>query len=253
MNPNLTRIKVKNVSKKFRATFRKRDTALAKILGLAGLGNECKDLEVLKNISFEVRAGDILGIIGRNGSGKSTLLRLIAGVYETTEGEIETHGRIVYLTGLNQGSMPKLTMRENIYLMGSVMGLGQKDIRAKFDEIVDFSGLKEFVDMKVYQFSTGMISRLNFSTIIHCVKHQDPDILLFDEVLSSGGDLSFQEKATQKMEGLIRGGATVLMVSHTEDVLVKNCEKIIWLDNGKIIQTGDPQTVFEKYREAIKK
>jgi ABC-type polysaccharide/polyol phosphate transport system ATPase subunit len=134
--------------------------------------------------------------------------------------------------------MPKLTMWENIYLMGSVMGLSQKDIKEKFNEIVEFSGLREFVDMKVYQFSTGMLTRLNFATVIHCVKHQNPDILLLDEVLSSGGDAKFQEQATKKMEELIKGGAAVVLVSHNEDNILKNCGKVIWLDNGRIIESG---------------
>lgn len=252
MNESVKRIEVENVSKKFRADFRKSDTALSRFVGIISGRTEKKDISVLQNISFSVSAGEVLGVIGKNGSGKSTLLRLIAEVYKPDSGKIKTKGKVVYLTGLNQGSMPKLTMRENIYLMGSVMGLSQKNIRERFNEIVEFSGLKEFVDMKVYQFSTGMLARLNFATVIHCVKHQNPDILLLDEVLSSGGDAKFQEQATQKMEELIKGGAAVILVSHNEETLIKNCEKIIWLDGGSIVSTGTPKDVFEKYLTAIK-
>ena len=209
--------------------------------------SEKKDIEVFENISFDVYAGEVLGIIGKNGCGKSTLLRLIAGVYESDSGEIKTNGRVVYLTGMSQGSSPKLTMRENIYLMGSVMGLSQGDIKKRFNEIVEFSGLRDFVDMKVYQFSTGMLSRLNFSIIIHCVKHQNPDILLLDEVLSAGGDIEFQEKATEKMEELIKGGATVILVSHSLDIINKYCDRAILLDKGKVVSSGIPTDVTNFY------
>jgi ABC-type polysaccharide/polyol phosphate transport system ATPase subunit len=249
----IKRIEVKNISKKFHADFRKSETALSGFVGLLSGRNEKREISVLDDVSFDVSAGEIIGIIGKNGSGKSTLLRLIAEVYQPDAGEIKTIGKVVYLTGVGQGSMPKLTMRENIYLMGAVMGLSQKDIDNRFDEIVDFSVLKEFVDMKVYQFSTGMLARLNFSTVIHCVKHQNPDVLLLDEVLSSGGDAKFQEQATQKMQELIKGGAAVILVSHNEDALIESCGKIIWLDSGRIKEAGNPKEVFDKYLGSIKK
>lgn len=131
--------------------------------------------------------------------------------------------------------------------MGSVMGLSQGDIKKRFNEIVEFSGLRDFVDMKVYQFSTGMLSRLNFSIIIHCVKHQNPDILLLDEVLSAGGDIEFQEKATEKMEELIKGGATVILVSHSLDIINKYCDRAILLDKGKVVSSGIPTDVTNFY------
>lgn len=252
MSEAIKRIEIKNVSKKFRADFRKSDTALSRFVGVTSGRTEKKEISVLDDISFDVSAGEVLGIIGKNGSGKSTLLRLIAEVYQPDLGEIKTNGKVVYLTGLNQGSMPKLTMYENIYLMGAVMGLSQKDIDDRFNDIVDFSGLKDFVDMRVFQFSTGMMARLNFSIVVHCVEHQNPDILLLDEILSSGGDADFQTKATQKMEELIKKGAAVVLVSHNEEVLNKNCQKVIWLDNGKIKETGNPKDVFEKYLNAMK-
>jgi len=249
----IIRIEVKNIYKKFNADFRNDKTALSGIVGVLSGGNVKKEISVLDDVSFSVAAGEIMGVIGRNGSGKSTLLRLIAGVYQPDSGEIKTNGKLVYLTGVSQGSMPKLTMRENIYLMGAVMGLTSREIDERFDEIVEFSGLREFVDMKVYQFSTGMIARLNFSTVIHCVKHQNPDILLLDEILSSGGDLRFQEKASQKMEELIKGGAAVIIVSHNEDDLLKHSDKVLWLDNSKIVAMGGPKEVFDKYILSIKK
>lgn len=252
MISSIRRISVKNVSKKFNADFRRRDTALAGLIGTLSGRNEKRELSVLNDISFEVSAGEILGIIGKNGSGKSTLLRLIAEVYQPDSGEIKTNGKVIYLTGVGQGSIPKLTMRENIFLMGSVMGLTQKDIKSRFEEIVDFSGLREFVDMKVYQFSTGMLARLNFSTVIHCVNHQKPDILLLDEVLSSGGDANFQEQAKQKMDELIKGGSAVILVSHNEESILQNCDKVIWLDQGKIKESGEPSQVFDKYLSSVR-
>ncbi|MDD4804174.1 MAG: ABC transporter ATP-binding protein [Candidatus Pacebacteria bacterium] len=244
---NEKRIEVKNVSKKFSADFRKREGALFNVINSLSGRSLKKEIEILKDISFDLYSGEILGVIGKNGSGKSTLLRLIAGVYEADSGKIETNGKILYLTGFGQGSAPKLTMRENIYLMGSVMGLGQRDIKKRFNEIIEFSGLKDFVDMKVYQFSTGMISRLNFSVIIHCLKHQNPEILLLDEVLSAGGDFEFQEKATNKMEELIKGGASVILVSHDLNTIKKYCNKTLFLDNGKIVETGDSESVIKTY------
>ena len=241
------RIEIKNVYKKFSVDFRKKEGALFRSISFLLKKNNKKEIEILKDISFDVYPGEILGIIGKNGSGKSTLLRLIAGVYEIDSGEIKTNGKVVYLTGFGQGSIPKLTMRENIYLMGSVLGLGQKDIKNKFNEIVEFSGLKDFVDMKIYQFSTGMISRLNFSVIINCLKYQNPEILLFDEVLSAGGDIEFQEKATAKMEEFIKGGASVILVSHSFDIIKKYCSKTLLLNNGRITKVGDPESVIQSY------
>lgn len=243
------RIEVKNISKTFRADFKKNEGALFRFVDFISGKMEKKEIEVLKNISFDVNAGEILGIIGRNGSGKSTLLRLIAGVYESDSGQIRTSGKVVYLTGTSQGSSPKLTMRENIYLMGSVMGLSKRDIRKRFKEIVEFSGLKDFVDMKVYQFSTGMVSRLNFSIVIHCVEHHNPDILLFDEVLSAGGDIDFQRKANEKIEDLIKRGGAVILVSHNLELLEKYCHGIALLENGNFHYYRDKTEALNKYKQ----
>ncbi|MFA6227374.1 MAG: ATP-binding cassette domain-containing protein [Candidatus Paceibacterota bacterium] len=245
----MKRIEVKNVSKIFHTSFKKDESALSHIINFIKGNRDKKDIVVLENISFDVNSGEILGIIGRNGSGKSTLLRLIAEVYEPNSGKIMTSGKVIYLTGLGQGTSSKLTMRENIYLMGSVMGLSQRDIKNKFEDIVAFSGLRDFVDMKVYQFSRGMISRLNFSTIIHCVRHHNPDILLLDEVLSGGGDIEFQEKAIEKMEELIKSGATVIMVSHGLNTIKEYCDKVIWLEKGKILKEGPPDDIAREYMQ----
>ncbi len=243
----IKRIEVQNISKSFSADCRSSIGALSTFINFVTFKKEKKDIVVADNISFDVYSGEVLGLIGKNGAGKSSLLRLIAEIYRPTSGKIKTHGSVVYLTGVEQGIVPRLTMRENIHLMGSVLGLSQKDIRKKFEDIVEFSGLRDHVDMKVYQFSTGMISRLNFSVMINCVNHHNPDVLLIDEVLSAGGDADFQEKATQKMEELIKGGAAVILVSHDVAVIKKYCNKVLWLDGGTIKESGSSDVIIELY------
>ncbi|MBU1135989.1 MAG: ABC transporter ATP-binding protein [Nanoarchaeota archaeon] len=244
-------IVVKNISKKFSIGFKRNDSFLAKILCFS-FGDEIKkELWALKNVSFDVNAGENLGIIGRNGSGKSTLLRVIAGVFPANEGEVETNGKLIYLTGFGQGLKPKLTMRENIYLIGSIMGLSQKDIKKRFNEIIEFSGLKNFLDVKVYKFSSGMIARLNFSIGIHCLKHSNPDILLFDEVFHSGGDIYFKKKIIEKMEEFLKGGTTVILVSHDLETIKKYCDKVLWLERGEVIKYGEPNEIVEAYEISV--
>lgn len=252
MDKKITRIIVRNVSKKFNLDSNRKESILFKLSKISSTPNK-NEIQVLKDISFEVKAGEIIGIIGKNGCGKSTLLRIIAEVYFPDSGEVKTDGKVTYLTAMGQGLIPKLTMRENIFLMGSIMGLSQEDIGKRFDEIVEFSGLKEFVDTKVYQFSTGMVTRLGFSVTIHCLKHQNPDIILLDEVFGSGGDINFHEKAIAKMEELIKGGATVILVSHSLDIIEKYCHRVILIDNGGIKKVGGPEEVIKSYEEMSKK
>ncbi|KKQ21835.1 MAG: hypothetical protein US35_C0016G0009 [Parcubacteria group bacterium GW2011_GWA2_37_10] len=243
-----TAIKLSNVSKKFKiGCHKEQKTALAGIISFFSGKEAKKDFLALKNVSFSVRSGENLGIVGRNGSGKSTLLRILAGVYEPSSGEVTTKGNIVCLMGLGQGLSHKLTMRENIYLMGSVLGLSQRDIKIKFADIVDFSGLEKFLDTKIYQFSSGMVIRLNFSVMIHCLHYSKPDILLLDEVFGSGGDIDFEEKAIKKMEEFITGGATVVLASHDLDIIKKYCDRVIWLNEGEIFGAGNPQEIIFKY------
>ncbi|MBS3075140.1 ABC transporter ATP-binding protein [Candidatus Pacearchaeota archaeon] len=251
MEEDKFRIIAENISKKFKRDFKKRDGILGKLLGFLDKGPYAC-FYALNDVSFNGKAGEVIGIIGRNASGKSTLLRILAGIYKPNNGNVKINGRTVYLGSFNPGLKTKLTMRENIYLTGSIMGLSQSDIKRKFDEIVDFSGLKDYVDARLYQFSTGMITRLNFSIMLFCVKHQNPDILLLDEIFSAGGDAEFREKAIKKMEELIKGGATVVLVSHDLAILEKYCDRLILLDNGKVIREGKPREVIEEYMDSIK-
>jgi ABC-type polysaccharide/polyol phosphate transport system ATPase subunit len=246
-----TRVELNNICKKFDIDFKSNDAALSRLIDFMSSKRKKRELNALKDISFKASAGETIGIIGDNGSGKSTLLRIIAEVYTPTSGVVRTNGNVVYLTTIGLGLMPKLTMRENIKLMGSIMGLSQKDIRDRFDEIVEFSGLKEFLDTKVYQFSSGMTGRLGFSATIHCISHRNPDILLLDEVLGGGvGDIDFQAKALKKMEELITGGATVIMVSHGLASIDNYCDNVIWLEKGEIVKIGNPKEVIKAYTES---
>lgn len=242
----IERIRVENVFKSFDLNFKKNEGALFRLVSLIKRSPKNK-IDVLKNISFKADAGEIVGIIGLNGSGKSTLLRVIAGVYTKDLGSIETVGKMVYLSGFGQALRPKLTMKENIFLIGSVMGLSQLDIRNKINDIIDFSGLRDFVGIKVYQFSSGMVARLNFSIGINCLKHHNPDILLLDEIFGSGGDIDFQIKAAKKMEEFITGGATVILVSHGLDLIEKYCHKVILLEKGSIMKMGNPKEIVSEY------
>lgn len=244
----MIRVKAENISKKFNVDFRSDSGALARLIKFLSQKRERQERIAIKNVSFTASSGEVVGIIGKNGAGKSTLLKLIAGIYQPTEGKIKTEGTFVYLTSLGLGFLPKLTMRENIYLAGSIMDLEQKEIKQKFKEIIDFSGLREFVDTKIYQFSTGMISRLSFSVTFFCIKHKNPDILLIDEVFGAGGDIDFEEKAQKKMEELIRGGAAVVLASHNLEIIEKYCNRSIWLDKGKIIKIGNPREVIGSYK-----
>ena len=244
-----TRIELINVSKKFNINYQKNQTALARLLSFF-TGENKRNFWALDNISFKVKAGENLGIIGKNGSGKSTLLRAIAEVYQVDEGHIWTNGRLVYLTGFGHGLQPKLTMKENIFLVGSIMGLGQPDIKERFDEIVEFAGLRDYVNTKLFKFSTGMQTRLASSIGLHCVAHRKPDILLVDEVIGGGADKDYQEKSLKKMEELLKGGSTVVLVSHNLDAIKNYCNRVIWLEDGKVKMEGKPEEVIEAYKKS---
>jgi teichoic acid transport system ATP-binding protein len=244
------RIIVANLAKTFKKTPPRGRTALARVLSL--IYREKKDFQVLRDISFSVKPGENLGIIGRNGSGKTTLMRMIAGIYTPDSGKVETRGNLVFLSGLANGLKPRLSVRDNIHLVGSILGLSQRDIRAKFREIVEFAGLGEFVDTEVNKLSDGMKSKLAFSITIHCLHHQKPEILLLDEVFAGGGDEEFKEKSIKKMEDLIKGGASVIFISHSLDLIKKYCDKVIWVEKGEIVANGKPEEIIESYLEFVK-
>ena len=199
----------------------------------------------LKDISFDVKQGEILGIIGRNGGGKTTTLKLLAGITLPTEGKISIKGRVASLIEIGAGIHPELTGRENISLYGSIMGLKKRELNKKFDEIVDFAGIEKFLDTPVKYYSSGMQMRLGFSVAAHI----QPDILLVDEVLAVG-DIAFQKKCLGKMDGVARSGRTVLFVSHNMGAIRSLCGRGIWLDNGKIVKKGTANEVIRYYEES---
>lgn len=242
----MDRLKLDNVSKKFDLILTKQQNVLQALKGFFE-GKKSRQFFALKDISFNVREKEVIGIIGKNGSGKSTLLRTIAGIYKEDSGLIEINGKVVYISGFGLGAQDRLTMTENIYLIGLFFGISKKETKEKFEKIVKFSGLKEFVNVELYKFSSGMMSRLAFSTTVFLAAHSKPDIILIDEAFDSGGDGEFKEKSLRKMEELIGGGAAVLLASHDLEMLKKYCGRILLLDKGKIIKQGNPAEVINFY------
>lgn len=194
----------------------------------------------LKDVDFKIKKGEVVGFIGSNGAGKSTLLKVVAGVMKPTKGRVLAYGNICPMIELGAGFDPQLTARENIYLNGAVMGYTKELIDSKFDEIVEFSELKDFLDVPVQNFSSGMTARLAFSiaTIV------DPEILIVDEILSVG-DIAFQAKSEAKMLSMIGGGTTVLYVSHSLKSIEKICDRVIWIEHGEVQKIGGKEVCNE--------
>lgn len=259
----MKKLTLTSVTKKFNLGNKRGDGFLARLINTVS-GREKVSVKIgVDDVSFEVEHGEIVGIIGKNGSGKSTLLRTIAGIYALDGGSIKmgdtdtvettVSPEILYINGFNHGMKPRLTMRENIYLVGTIMGLTKKQIDGVFDGIVSFSDLTEFIDTKVYQFSTGMTLRLNFSIFIHCISLKKFDILLLDEVFGAGGDIDFKSKAEEKMLSLLKSGVTVLLVSHSLNDIKKYCTRVVWLEEGKLKMDGSTDEILPKYSQIFTK
>ncbi len=201
----------------------------------------------LNDVNFKINKGEVVGFIGSNGAGKSTLLKIVAGVMKPSRGEIKVYGNICPMIELGAGFDMDLTARENIYLNGAVMGYSKELIDSKFEEIIEFSELREFLDVPVKNFSSGMVARLAFSiaTII------EPEILIVDEILSVG-DIAFQAKSENKMLSMITGGTTVLFVSHSIEQIEKMCNKVVWIEHGTIQRIGGKE-VCEEYIKFMEK
>ena len=195
-------------------------------------------LWALRDVSFEVSAGEIVGIIGANGAGKSTLLKILSRITEPTEGQAEIHGRVGSLLEVGTGFHPELTGRENVYLNGAILGMRKAEIEAKFDEIVAFAEVERFVDAPVKHYSSGMYVRLAFAVAAHL----DPEIMLIDEVLAVG-DARFQRKCVGKIGDSVRTGRTVFFVSHNMVAVQNLCTRVIWLDGGRIVDDGDRRVI----------
>src|SRR5262245_8429896 len=205
-------------------------------------GEATEEFWALKDVSFTVKRGEVLGIIGRNGAGKSTLLKILSRITEPTEGRVTIAGRVASLLEVGTGFHPELTGRENIYLNGAILGMTRREISRKFDEIVDFSGVEKFIDTPVKRYSSGMSVRLAFAVAAHI----EPDILIVDEVLAVG-DTEFQKKCLGKMSQVATGGRTVLFVSHNMTAVQALCGKAILLQNGQLTSMSATAAVIDLY------
>lgn len=211
--------------------------------------NNVELCEAVKNVSFNIERGKIVGIIGKNGSGKSTLLRSIAGIFAANSGSIDLHGHSVSLLSIGVGFQNQLSGRENIYLSGLLMGFSEKQIEEKFDDIVTFSGLGKYIDMPVKSYSSGMYSKLAFSITAHL----ETDIMLIDEVLSVG-DAAFKKKSYAKMKELISDqNRTVVIVSHDLKTVRSLCNEVVWINEGVLIKQGEPNAVVDEYEAFMSK
>lgn len=241
-------IRVKDVGMRFNLGIEKDNSLKMTFIRLFDKRKRLKksDFWALRHVTFEVDKGDVVGLIGSNGAGKSTLLKVVSGVMKPTEGTVEVDGVISPMIELGAGFDPDLTARENIYLNGAILGYSKEFLDEKFDEIVEFSELKDFLDVPVKNFSSGMVAKLAFSisTVV------DPEILIVDEILSVG-DIKFQEKSKNKMLSMIKGGTTVLYVSHSLESIKELCNKVIWLNHGKIVMKGNTKEVCDAYYKEL--
>ena len=240
-------ISVKDLHKSFKLpteqAFGLKQAFFNRLRGIKGY----KDQKVLKGLSFEIKKGDFVGIVGRNGSGKSTLLKILAGIYYPEKGEIIIDGNLVPFIELGVGFNPELTGRENVYMNGAMLGFSNEEMDAMYDDIWDFAELKEFQDQKLKNYSSGMQVRLAFSIAIRA----QGDILLLDEVLAVG-DAAFQQKCSDYFSNLKNRKQTVILVTHSMENVRKFCSRAILIEDGKIVQDGDPHKVADAYTKLWK-
>ncbi|HET6326330.1 MAG TPA: ABC transporter ATP-binding protein [Planctomycetaceae bacterium] len=252
-------IRVQNLGKQYQlgareagyVTFREAISGLftnpvRRFKSLSGRATEDESFWALKDVSFEVQPGEVIGIIGHNGAGKSTLLKILSQITEPTEGRVEIDGRIGSLLEVGTGFHPELSGRENIFLNGSILGMSREEVRRKFDEIVAFAEVEKFLDMPVKKYSSGMSVRLAFSVAAHL----DPEILIIDEVLAVG-DQAFQNKCLGKMSGVAESGRTILFVSHQMAAVEAMCSSVILLSEGRIKARGETSKIVERYLRGV--
>lgn len=237
-------IQVKDVSMHFNLMVERVDSIKEYILKLLKGKLLYNDFTALSHVSFDVYKGEVVGLVGLNGAGKSTLLKIIAGVLKPTSGKVITNGSIAPLIEVGAGFDPELTARENIYLNGAILGHDKRFMDSKFNEILDFAELRDFVDVPVKNFSSGMYARLGFA-IATMVQ---PEILIVDEVLSVG-DYKFQNKCEDRIQAMLDKGVTVVLVSHDITTIKKLCTKVVWLEHGKVKDIGPTEKVCEEYEK----
>lgn len=235
-------IEVKNVSMRFNMTGDKINSLKEYVVQLVSGKIQHNEFWALSDVSFDVHKGEVVGIIGHNGAGKSTILKVISGILNPTKGEVNVHGNIVPMLELGSGFDYDLTGRENVFLNGAILGYSEAFLKEKFDEILAFSELGEFIEMPIRNYSSGMLMRLAFSiaTVVH------PEIMIVDEILAVG-DADFQAKSKQRMLELMSGGTTVLFVSHSIEQIEEMCNRVVWLDHGKVKMVGETAEVCSAY------
>ena len=243
-NENIA-VQLRNVSMHFNMSGEKLDSFKEYFIKILKRQLFFKEFIAIDDISFDIEKGDVFGIVGLNGCGKSTTLKIISGILKPTKGSVVVRGSIAPLIELGAGFDMELTARENIYLNGAVLGYSRKFIDQKFDEIVEFSEMKEFLDVPMKNYSSGMVARIAFAiaTITH------PEILIVDEILSVG-DFHFQEKCNKRIEDMMSGGTTVIIVSHSIEQIEELCKHVMWLEHGKIKMIGDAKSVCEAYKNS---
>lgn len=237
-------VRVENVSKSFRMYHERNQTIKSAVMRRRRSVHE--DFWALKDVSFDVPAGSTFGLIGSNGSGKSTLLKCLANIYYPNAGSITHSGRIAAMLEVGSGFHSELSGRENIFLNGSILGMTKKEIQRKYDEIVDFSGVEQFIDQPVKNYSSGMYVRLGFAVAINV----DPDILVVDEVLAVG-DAEFQERCFQKFADFKKQGKTVILVSHSMGTVRSMCDQAAWLNHGTLMASGDAEPTIQAYLDSV--
>ena len=238
-------IEVERVTMRFNMPREKVDNIKEYLIKLLKRQIRYEEFVALSDVTVRIKPGEVIGIVGLNGSGKSTLLKVISGILTPSEGMVRTHGSISPMIELGAGFDMELTARENVFLNGSVLGFDRDFLSRKYDEIMDFAELRDFEDVAIKNFSSGMVARLGFA-IATLVK---PDILIVDEILSVG-DFLFREKCERRIDELMSGGTTVLIVSHSLDQIMRLCSRVIWLDRGRIRMDGETGAVCAQYEMA---
>jgi len=241
-------INVKNVSKKFRLYHEKRTTLFESIVGSVNRKPHYEILQVLDDISFNVKKGESFGIVGRNGSGKTTLLRILSNIYQPDCGSIETKGIVVPVLALGLGFHPDLTAITNIYQSSILLGISKKQIKEKIDDIIKFAELEKFADTKLKNFSSGMQMRLAFATAVQV----DPAVLLLDEIIAVG-DVNFQKKCLAVMKDFKKRGKSIVIVSHSSTSIKELCDRAMFLKDGSIEMIGNPNDVIDSYENYMSK
>jgi len=246
-------ITVQNLSKQFKIDGPVKQAFVSRFSNILGGVRRNKKIQPLQSISFTVKKGECLGVIGKNGAGKTTLLKTVAGIYKKDSGSVEINGKMLFLASISNGMNSRLTVKDNVYLIGAILGLSKKQIDEIYGTIIEFSGLEEFVNSKIYQLSSGMKQRIAFSTLIHCVEVLNPDVLLLDEVLAGGGgDEEFKDGANKKVQDFLSDGKTMIIVSHSLNNIREHCDRAIWMHQGQIKKEGAPEEIADEYIKYIK-